>query len=302
MVDGFTVNNDSRKPDCEICTQAKQTVKPFDGIPDRNSKPGELMHIDLWGKNDIASINKNQYYILFVDDATRYVTVRFLKKKTEAVEHVKYYMQNLKTHSKPPKTIKIDRGKEFLNEQLKTWLDENGLDIQATAPYSPSQNGIAERMNRTLVELGRAMLKGQDLPEFLWDFAIAHAAYLRNRSYTKVLRNKTPYQKWNKSKPNVNHLREFGAPVWVLLQGEKVPRKMLPKSQRRVYVGFDDGSKSVRYYNAETRKVLTSRNYRFLSIENKSPPEEIVVAPDKPHEGEMEKSTLPTGSDSLKRK
>ena len=176
MVDGFTVNNDSRKPDCEICTQAKQTVKPFDGILDRNSKPGEPTHIDLWGKYDIASINKNQYYILFVDDATRYVTVRFLKKKTEAVEHVKYYMQNLKTHSKPPKAIKIDRGKEFLNDQLKTWLDENGLDIQATAPYSPSQNGIAERMNRTLVELGQAMLKGQDLPEFLWDFAIAHAA------------------------------------------------------------------------------------------------------------------------------
>ena len=90
MVDGFTVNNDSRKPDCEICTQAKQTVKPLDGIPDRNSKPGELTHIDLWGKNDIASINKNQYYILFVDDATRYVTVRFLKKKTEAVEHAKF--------------------------------------------------------------------------------------------------------------------------------------------------------------------------------------------------------------------
>ena len=77
---------------------------------------------------------------------------------------------------------------------------------------------------------------------------------------------------------------------------------MLAKSQRRAYVGFDNGSKSVLYYNAETRKVLTSRNYRFLSITNNTPPEEIVVAPDNPHEGEMGSSTLPTGGDSQKRK
>ena len=92
----------------------------------------------------------------------------------------------MKTHKKSPMAIKIDRGKEFLNEALKTFLDIEGLDIQATAPYSPSQNGIAERMNHTLVELGCVMLRGQDLPEFLWEYAIAHAAYLRNRSYKKI--------------------------------------------------------------------------------------------------------------------
>ena len=75
---------------------------------------------------------------------------------------------------------------------MKTWFTENGLDIQTTAPYSPSQNGIAERMNRTLVELGRAMIKGQNLPEFIWEYAIAHAAYLRNRSYTSFLKEKSP--------------------------------------------------------------------------------------------------------------
>jgi hypothetical protein len=83
------------------------------------------------------------------------------------------------------------------------------------------------------------MLKGQKLPEFLWEYAIAHAAYLCNRSFTKSLKYQTPNQIWNKTKPNVNHLREFGAPVWVLLQGQKIPRKKLAK---RVYVGFDNGS------------------------------------------------------------
>jgi len=106
--------------------------------------------------------------------------------------------------------------------------------MQLTAPYSPSQNGVAERMNRTLVELARAMLTDSKLPEFLWEPAVAHAAYLRNMSYTSSPRlgNRTPYQVWYGKRPDVSHLREFGAPVWVLLQGQNVQRKMLPKSQR----------------------------------------------------------------------
>ena len=102
-------------------------------------------------------------------------------------------------------------------------------------------------MNHMLVELAHAMLTAADLLEFLWEPAIAHAAYLRNLLHMKPRTKMTPYQLWNGRKPNVAHLREFGAPVWVLLQGQKVQRTMLPKSQRRAYVGYDEGSKSILY-------------------------------------------------------
>jgi hypothetical protein len=119
-----------------------------------------------------------------------------------------------------------------------------------------------------------------------------------------TLDNKTPYEMRFKNKPNVSHLREFGAPVWVLLQGQKVPRKMESKSRRRAFMGYDDGSKSIKYYNAETRKILTSRNFRFLSLtSDNTPPEPIAIIPDAPGEGESEGSTQPTSgnnSDSLK--
>jgi hypothetical protein len=98
-----------------------------------------------------------------------------------------------------------------------------------TAPYSPSQNGVAEHMNRTLVELARAMLIAAKLPEFLWEPAVEHAAYIRNRAYTSAIKC-TPYQAWHGHKPDVSHLREFGTPVWTLLQGQKTQRKLLPKS------------------------------------------------------------------------
>src|SRR5262245_26617637 len=117
---------------------------------------------------------------------------------------------------------------------------------------------MAERMNRRIVELGRAMLNGQDLPEFLWEYAVLHAAYIHNCSYTKPLQTLTPFQGWHKRKPDVSHLREFGAPIWILLQGQKETHKMLPKSKQQLYVGFDNGTKVVKYYNAETRKVLIS--------------------------------------------
>ena len=128
--------------------------------------------------------------------------------------------------------MRVDRGTEFLNETLRTWCGDQGIEIQTMAPYSPSQNGVAECMNRTLVELTRAMIKAADLPEFLWEPAVQHAAYVRNCAFTKSLEGKTPYEAWHNKKPDVRSLQEFGAPVWVLLQGQKELRKILSKSTR----------------------------------------------------------------------
>ena len=127
----------------------------------------------------------------------------------------------------------MDRDTEFLNESLHSWCHSQGMELQLTAPYSPSQNAVAERMNRTLVKLGRAMIRDTKLPGFLWEPAVEHAAYLRNMAYilSPRLGNQTPFQVWFGKKPNILHLRKFGAPVWVLLQGQNMQRKMLPKSQ-----------------------------------------------------------------------
>jgi len=132
-------------------------------------------------------------------------------------------------------------------------------------------------MNHMLEELVRAMLTGATLPEFLWEPAVAHAAYLQNLSYTTALLTATPYQAWHGQKLNVSHLHEFGAPVWILLQGQNIQQKMLPKSQHQAYVGIDEGTKVIIYYNVATRNILTLRNYCFLEPSEPSPPEDIVV-------------------------
>ena len=291
LVDGFSVDPKTPKYDCVACVQAKQHVTPFPkGHREKDSqmRPGQLTHTDIWGPYYVQSIHGNVYLITFLDDGTRRPRLRFLKRKDEGGQAVKDYVASLKAQGLTAQYIRCDQGTEYLNDDLKAWLNEQGITLQVTAPYSLSQNGAAERLNRTLVELARAMMLESDLPAFLWEYAILHAAYLRERAPTKALRDKTPYEAWFKKKPDVAHLREFGSPVYVLLQGQRELPKLLPRSKRQAFVGFDDGSHAIRYYNAETRRVLTSRNFRFL--DNPSPhhpqPEPFLVDPALPREGE----------------
>jgi hypothetical protein len=141
------------------------------------------------------------------------------------------------------------------------------------------------------------MLTDSKLLEFLWEPAVAHTMYVQNLSYTKYIPKATPYQLWHGDKPDVSHLCEFGAPVWILAQGQQVLRKMLPKSQCQAYVGYDKGSKVVKFYNAAMRNILTSHNYCFLVPSTDNPPEEIAIKPGEiapPHEGEARDGTQST--------
>src|SRR6267142_1320688 len=93
-----------------------------------------------------------------IDDATRYTSLAFLKTKDQAGDKLKQYITHLLTHDKIPCMLCLDKGLEFLNANLQDWCLTKGIEMQTTAPYSPLQNGVAERMNQTLVELAQAML------------------------------------------------------------------------------------------------------------------------------------------------
>ena len=168
-----------------------------------------------------------------------------MKNKGEATARIKAYVAAIeKKFGQIPKYLRFDNGKELVNKEIEKWAAEKGIVIETTAPYSPSQHGAAERFNRTLLELGRAMLIEKNLPAFLWPEAVAHAAYIRNRSPTRALDGKTPHEAWTGRKPDVSHFREFGCDVWVLNQKEK-GSKLAPKSQKIKFTGFLDGQKAI---------------------------------------------------------
>ncbi len=172
-------------------TEAKQSVIPFNKKGEHDTKPGDLTHVDVWGKYDVVLIKKFQYYLLFVDDTSQYVIVEFLKSKDQAAQKVKNYFTHLETQGKMPKAMHIDRGHKFINDSLLEWLYLKGMKAHMTTPHSPSQNGVAERMNRTLENLARAMCFGADLPVFLWEQAVTHVAYIHNCAYSSTVREAT---------------------------------------------------------------------------------------------------------------
>ena len=201
-----------------------------------------LTHIDLWGKYPVQSINRNQYYILMIDDKSRYTTIRFLKQKSQATQHVQNYITQLNVRGYNTYAIRVDRGTKFLNNALKTWCAKHGIEIQTTAPNSPSQNGVAERMNRTIVKLACTMINVQNLPEFLWEPAVAHAAYVLNRSYMQALTSTTPYEIMHRMWVNVMHFHKFKSPLWILNDGPHTLNRILPKATQKIFMGFEDGA------------------------------------------------------------
>ena len=287
MVDGMAINHTSiTSKSCEACIKAKHAHAPFPKEAEHRSETaGEWIMSDVWGPTSTRSSGGYYYYISFTDDAKRFSDVKFLVDKKEAVPRIKEHGTLInRKFGKYPKWMRFDNGKELVNAETKAWAAEHGIQLEVTAPYSQSQNGVAERFNRTHMELARAMLFAKNLPDFLWDYAVAHANYLRNRAPTRALKGMTPYEAWHGHKPDVSHLREFGCDVWVLDE-TKNRSKLRPKSHKMIFVGFDDGAKCIHYYDKFTWQVKRTRNYVFN--ENEEPRElETTDLPGLQDEGE----------------
>lgn len=149
LVEGLTIDlNSESMGDCEACIQAKAHRKPFPHKSNhRSDKPGDGTHSDLWGPARIKSTEGNRYYKSFTDDASRRLTVFFLKTKQgeevkfKVIEYIRWIERQ---YGAKPKWIRVDEGKEYLNDSLKKWLASEGIELNPTAPYSPSQNRVSE--------------------------------------------------------------------------------------------------------------------------------------------------------------
>ena len=133
---------------------------------------------------------------------------------------------------------------------------------QLTAPYSPQQNGVVERRNKTLMEMTRTLLKHMSLPNHLWAEAVRHATYLINRVGTKSLTDQTPYEALKGRKPNIEHLRIFGCIGYAKVD-TPFPKKLDDRSRTLVHLGTEPGSKAYRLYDPSRKRVVVSRDVCF---------------------------------------
>lgn len=171
----------------------------------------EIRHSDVCGPFREKSVGGAKYFVTFIDDKSRMTFVYFLKNKSEVFQKFKMFItQVVRQTGCRIKTLRTDNGCEYLNSQFDSFLYEEGISRQLTVPYTPQQNGVVEKANRTLIEMARSMMVHAGFKEYLWAEAVNTAAYIRNRCPTRQLESRTPYEVRFGREPNVRHLRTFG--------------------------------------------------------------------------------------------
>lgn len=244
---------------CSICMEAKASRVTFKENPTPRTKGiGELIYCDIGGPVTPICKDGERYYLTIIDDYSHFMEVHLLKSKDEAKNYIMRYVKIMRNNGNNVKRIRTDRGTEFVNEELKNFYEEYGIVQQTTCSYTPQQNSICERMNRTLADRVRAMLLETNLPKYLWGEAIRCAAYTINRSPTKALRGDTPAKIWY-GKNNLEKIRVFGSKAWGMIFPR--PSKLEPRAKPMIMIGYCGSG--YRLWDPTTNDIIESRDVRF---------------------------------------
>ena len=250
---------------CDGCMLGKGHRSP---IPKKSASTSnhllELVHSDVNGPMETPSLGGSRYFVSFVDDYSKWTVVYPMKSKSETFSYFKkFHIHAEKYTSKRIKTIRTDNGGEYISKQFKSYIEQHGIEHQLTVSYTPQQNGVSERMNRTLMDLVRSMLHSARLDKKFWAEALSTAAYIRNRVTSKSLPGGiTPFHRWMERTPDLSHLRIFGSKCWYVLPKTHV-RKLDPRARVGLMIGYSSQSKGYKIWDPEVEKVLVSRDATF---------------------------------------
>uniref|UniRef100_I1NXJ5 Integrase catalytic domain-containing protein n=1 Tax=Oryza glaberrima TaxID=4538 RepID=I1NXJ5_ORYGL len=228
----------------------------------RAKKRLELVHGDLCGPVTPATPGGRCYFLLLVDDLSRYMWVMVLGSKGEAADAIRRAQAAAEVEcSRKLRVLRTDNGGKFTAAEFALYCADEGIQRHYTAPYSPQQNGIVERRNQSVVGMARALLKQRRMPAIFWGEAVVTAVYILNRSPTKALDGRTPYEAWHGRKPAVSHLRVFGCLAFAKELGHI--GKLDDRSTPGVLIGYAEGSKTYHILDPETQRVRTARDVVF---------------------------------------
>ncbi|GJZ31537.1 retrovirus-related pol polyprotein from transposon TNT 1-94 [Tanacetum coccineum] len=209
------------------------------------------------------SINYEKYTLVIVDEYSRYTLVHFLKKKSHADETIMYFIRMVDNHNDiKVKQIRTDNGTEFRNQELKNFCDEKGISKNFSSPYTPEQNGVAERNNRTLIEAARKMMNGSVLSKHFWTKAVRIACYTQNRSIIVKRHDKTHYEISRERIPDISYFHVFGCPMFIHNHKDYLG-KFDAKADDGYFLGCSFVSIAFRVFNTRRQQVEETYHITF---------------------------------------
>jgi transposase InsO family protein len=238
---------------CETCQAGKQVRVPHHAKNIMSTtRPLEMLHMDLFGPIAYISIESNKYGIVIIDDYSHFTWVFFSQDKSETQEVLKKFLKRTQNEfDTKVKKIRSDNGTEFKNTQIEDYVDEEGIKHEFSAPYTPQQNGVAERKNRALIEMSRTMLDEYKTSDRFWAEAVNTTCHATNRLYLHKLLKKTTYELFTGNKPNVSYFRVFGSKYYVLQKRSK-SSKFAPRVYEGFLLGYDSSSCTYRVFNKDS--------------------------------------------------
>lgn len=252
---------------CVVCAKGKQARQPFSDTGTRATKTLQIIHSDVCGKLPVRSFGGSNYFVTFIDDYSRKIFIYPIKSKDEVFSCFTEFKKRVENETENKiKVLRTDNGLEYVNKKFKQFCADNGIKHETSTIYTPQQNGIAERNNRTILEKARCMLIDANLSKQWWAEAVCAAVDIIN-----VLPNapnkEAPNEKWNGKKCNLNNFKVFGCKAMAWLPDCK-RSKLDAKSQECIFLRNASNSKAYRLYNEQTKSIVISRDVIFMENEN----------------------------------
>ncbi|WZZ50369.1 hypothetical protein YC2023_050476 [Brassica napus] len=249
--------------ECEACILGKHCRTVFPTSETRYENCFDLVHSDVWTA-PCMSRDSHKYFVTFIDEKSKYTWITMIPSKDRVLEafmNFQAYVTN--QYNATVKILRSDNGGEYTSNAFKSHLVKHGIVQQTSCPYTPQQNGVAERKNRHLMEVARSIMFHMNVPKKFWSDAVQTACYLINRVPTRVLKKLSPFEVLNKAKPHIDHLRVFGCLCYVMIPGER-RNKLEAKSTKAMFIGYSITQKGYKCYDPATRRVLVSRDVKFI--------------------------------------
>lgn len=242
---------------------AKSHKRSFESNLKSAANPLDLVHCDLWGPSPITSKDDYRYYVSFVDDHSRFTWFYPFKTKTRFYEVLKSFIKLVQTQfSRKIKVFQSDGGSEFVNHHVKAIFDENGTFHRLSCPYTPQQNGRAERKHRHIVETGLALLFNAKVPTTYWVDAFSSATFIINRLPTQTTNGMSPFEVLFDCKPNYNNFRTFGCRVFPYLR-DYAENKLATRSLPCIFLGYSTQHKGYKCLDTSSNRLYITRHARF---------------------------------------
>ena len=249
---------------CVHCLAGKQHRVSFrSSFPSRKSNVLDLIHSDVCGPLKVRSHGGALYFVTFIDDHSRKVWAYTLKTKDQVLDVFKYFQAKVERETgKKLKCVRSDNGGEYIGP-FDQYCRTQGIRHQMTVKKTPQQNGVAERMNRTMVERMRCMLSHAKLPRSFWAEAMRTAVDLINLSPSAPLLGDVPQRVWIGKNVTYDHLKVFGCRAFVHIPKDE-RSKLDDKAKQCIFLGYGHDEFGYRLWDPVDKKIVRSRDVVFL--------------------------------------